>query len=416
MRVAIVGMRFDAKEIPIILYYAKANCMDVADISIVDFTGSTDSSLIEEALKDIKADYIIWFTDNAISSQIFSLKMGLNILSKLKAKMFFHSYKISPEYAMDILNHNPHIQGIIRGDAEQTLRDILLQKEYGDIAGLSFRKDGKFLSNIDREISRLELLPSPYLNNSIESKLIDIAYISASRGCIFNCFYCHRGRRFPVVRRFPNQRIIDEILYVQKIGATRIYFTDDCLISKQDVFEELVTKIWDINNGMTFEAQIRPEFLTTKNIDLLRKMNMKNIQIGLQTTNAIVRLNRNTHEDFFRQIVCRLKEVGINVHLDLILGLPGDGLEGYKKTLDFAIGLNPESIKVNRLFVHPDSNLSSFEGFKFSDYSEFLSPIAVSSPGFSIDDFQEAEEYTLSKGHNIDMPLNSKNIPALFGI
>jgi radical SAM superfamily enzyme YgiQ (UPF0313 family) len=90
--------------------------------------------------------------------------------------------------------------------------------------------------------------------------------------------------------------------------------------------------------------------------------------------------------------------VGIKVHLDLILGLPGDDLEGYKKTLDFAIGLNPESIKVNRLFWHPDSNLSSFEGFKFSDYSEFLSPIAISSPGFSIENFQEAEEYTLSKG------------------
>jgi len=69
-------------------------------------------------------------------------------------------------------------------------------------------------------------------------------------------------------------------------------------------------------------------------------------KVGLQSTNPEVLANiRHRHnEKIFTRSIRLLQDEGIPVHLQLIAGLPGDTLDGLKRSVDFAIRLNPDHL------------------------------------------------------------------------
>ena len=81
------------------------------------------------------------------------------------------------------------------------------------------------------------------------------------------------------------------------------------------------------------------------------------MQIGLQTVNPNLQkyINRSFTLDNFRRIAELLNENNIKLHLDVIMGLPDDTIEYFKKTIDYALELKPYSIQVKQFYLNPET-------------------------------------------------------------
>jgi radical SAM superfamily enzyme len=88
---------------------------------------------------------------------------------------------------------------------------------------------------------------------------------------------------------------------------------------------------------VSFFSEIRAEAIDERLADLLAAAGFSWFEIGLQSTNprALKIMNRPTRLDRFLQGAARLKQRRITPSIDLIIGLPGDDLGGFMRSVDF---------------------------------------------------------------------------------
>jgi hypothetical protein len=113
----------------------------------------------------------------------------------------------------------------------------------------------------------------------------------------------------------------------------------------------------------------RPDCIDAPRAELLASYRKKDfdvwVELGLQSANerSLLRINRgHTVEDFDRAFrLCR--SLGLKLTVHLIFGLPGEGMEEIRRTIDYVAGLNPEGVKIHNLHIPTGCPL----------YSEYLS-------------------------------------------
>lgn len=112
----------------------------------------------------------------------------------------------------------------------------------------------------------------------------------------------------------------------------------------------------------------RPDTVTPERMQVLKEFGVTRISINPQTMNdeILERIGRrhNTAETLSAFELSR--KMGFdNINMDLIVGLPGDTVEGYRSTLEQVMRLNPESVTVHTLALKRSSRLnqSEREGF-----------------------------------------------------
>ena len=125
------------------------------------------------------------------------------------------------------------------------------------------------------------------------------------------------------------------------------------------------------------------------------------LQFGLQSADPEIlrHVNRSLNKKLFTKNIAILNEEGVIFGFDLIYGLPKDNLEGFKKSMDFALSLYPNNLETFRLSVLPGTSL--FEtahelGLEFLSESPYN---VIKSDTFSAENLAKAEQ--LSHACNI---------------
>lgn len=109
---------------------------------------------------------------------------------------------------------------------------------------------------------------------------------------------------------------------------------------------------------ITMEAN--PHSLTPEGAAILAEAGLNRVSLGAQAfadelLRAIGRLHR---VEQIHQAVCSLRQAGIeNINLDLMYGLPGQGLEQWQDTLEQALALQPTHFSCYALTLEPDTPL-----------------------------------------------------------
>jgi radical SAM superfamily enzyme YgiQ (UPF0313 family) len=145
---------------------------------------------------------------------------------------------------------------IIRGEGEITFRELVRafedHSELNDISGLSYRADGRWIHNPDREVHSLENGEIRLPNRSARvldgytflGKQVDV--IETSRGCTFDCSFCSiiemRGRNF---KTYSFERVLKDIRDARDHGTRAIFIVDDNITLNVRRFEALCQAIID---------------------------------------------------------------------------------------------------------------------------------------------------------------------------
>ena len=282
-----------------------------------------------------------------------------------------------PEVSYDarkVLQDMPFITGVMKGEGEETFAQLV--RYYVDngtedpadcgkvrgqglsrLTGLTYRgPDGAITDTGIRPVMDLSRIPFSYDCIKLEELEHRIIYYESSRGCPFSCSYCLSSIDKQI--RFRNLDLVkEELLFFLNAGVPQVKFVDRTFNCKKSHAMAIWRWIQEHDNGVTnFHFEIAADLLGEEEMELLAGMRpgLVQLEIGVQTTNvqALEAIRRKTDIDEIRRITSRVN-AGRNVHqhLDLIAGLPYEGMESFQKSFDDVYSMEPEQLQLGFLKV-----------------------------------------------------------------
>jgi len=242
--------------------------------------------------------------------------------------------------------------------------------------------------------------PSPYLSGVLEPDIEDMMLLETQRGCSYRCGFCYYNKSM-AGRSVADAGVVTEgVRWAHEQELKEVYFLDPSFNTHPEL-DTLVEAIGRINNDrhLAMSSEIRAEAVDRRYAELFAAAGFSLFEIGLQSTNsrALEVMKRPTNLRRFLGGVGELRRVGIRPKIDLIVGLPGDDLDHFKKTVDFVVehGLQ-EDIQVFPLYLLPGTDFRLNHrrlGLQFTPEPPY---IVISNSTFPQDDiltaFQYAEE------------------------
>jgi hypothetical protein len=241
----------------------------------------------------------------------------------------------------------------------------------------------------------LNELPSPFLNGTVKLENNGGILWELSRGCPFKCDFCFESRGVSDVRTFSLDRIKAELELFEKHNISQVFVLDPTFNKNREEAKKILKMIAETAPEIHFTFEIRTEFLDREMSKLFKSVNC-NLQIGLQSSNPEVlsNVNRFINPSNFKEKINILNSENIVFGLDLIYGLPGDTFPGFKKSIDFAVSLQPNNLDIFPLAIFPGTVLYEKAGSFGIDFSQSAPYTVISTPSFSKEDVEASAVIT----------------------
>jgi radical SAM superfamily enzyme YgiQ (UPF0313 family) len=209
-------------------------------------------------------------------------------------------------------------------------------------------------------VADLDSIPSPYLTGMLDTHTIPGTLWQLSRGCSFTCDFCFDSRGIHGVRHFSLERLKSELLHFAASGVRQIFVLDSTFNLNQERAKKILRMIKKCAPDIHFHFEVRNEFIDREMAKLFAHIACS-LQIGLQSADRYIlrQVGRSFDKADFSAKVGLLNESGAVFGFDLIYGLPGDTLNGFRGTLDYALSLYPNHLDIFPLAVLPGTRLAS---------------------------------------------------------
>jgi len=278
---------------------------------------------------------------------------------------------VEPEKA---LNPGSPIDFVIRREFDYQIVDYANGKPIEAIPGASYRKDGRVVNNPEApSIENLDELPwvSKVYKRDLDVTRYNVPFLLhpfismyTSRGCPAMCTFClwpqtHSGHRW---RLRSSDDIYNEVQYV--LGAfpdiKEIFFDDDTFNYRKERTIELCSKLKKLNFTWSCTSRVTTDYDTLK---AMKEAGCRLLIVGYESRDPQIlkHLKKGATVDMAERFTANCKKLGLLIHGDFIVGLPGESRDSIRKTIDFAKKLDNETIQVS--IAHP------YPGTEFYDYA-----------------------------------------------
>ena len=230
-------------------------------------------------------------------------------------------------------------------------------------AGTARLAGRKLESRPQRPVAIIDTVPSPFLSGVIEPARHGGLLWQLSRGCDFACEYCFDYKGTKGVRRFSLERIDAELDFLVRGNVPQVFVLDSTFNVEPKRAKTILRMIRKRAPHIHFHFEVRSEFVDREMARLFAGITCS-LQIGLQSADPVVLkgIRRHFDPDDFCKRVSMLNESGAVFGFDLIYGLPGDSLAGFRRSIDFAIALYPNHLDIFPLAVLPGTPLAGRAG------------------------------------------------------
>lgn len=226
---------------------------------------------------------------------------------------------------------------------------------------------------------------SPYakVNGVFDENIEYMAIVEASRGCPSDCGYCFWSHGKCNIEYFPLTRVLRDIEAVYNNPKVKcVYFTDSNLLSNIERAKIIIKHIIKQKSQAKTDSEMNFVYFEKSSAKLMASFSNFRFLIAVQSTNpnALKHISRvRPSPEIFEKKLRQLKQwiPGVKCHVDIMLGLPGDDFDGFMRTLDFVLSLEPFYIVLNYpVYLLP--------GSRFFENRETWNLRYTSTPPFSI--------------------------------
>lgn len=256
------------------------------------------------------------------------------------------------------------IDYVMCGEGEERLAGFLLELETGSevkTKGVLFLKNGELAGDGSDQRADVEKLPPPFSAGDAYDEN-RIYYYESSRGCPYSCAYCLSGAMGGAVREKPLIQVQQEIDLFLERGVKLVKFTDRTFNANPFRAKEIFRFLLGKQGETTFHFEVALDLMDAEMIELLKSAPQGKIQLeaGVQTTNgrSLEVVSRKMEiEAVKKNAAALLAEGNIHLHLDLIAGLPYEGLERFRRSFDEIYGLYADALQLGFLKLLPGTSL-----------------------------------------------------------
>tara|TARA_B110001454_G_scaffold106457_1_gene100193 strand:- start:27126 stop:28718 length:1593 start_codon:yes stop_codon:yes gene_type:complete len=327
------------------LRYLRANLKELKDqTQIVEFTISQSPLEIVEKILSMNPKIVgfgvyIWNTDEVLKV--------IRYLKQLQPELTIVLGGPEISYETETQDHVNYCDYIIKGEADFSFynlcHDILNQRPMDAWKKISQQP----LPDIKSIVLPYDL----YTDEDIQNRVL---YVEASRGCPYKCEYCLSSLDVSV-RNFAVEPFLEQMQRLIDRGAKQFKFVDRTFNLSPTISESiLVFFLKQIDKGLFLHFEMVPDRLPDNLKELIKQFPQGTLQfeIGIQTLNENVSAlisRRQNHVKMKENFLYLREHTKVHTHADLIVGLPAETIESFKKGFDQLIEWDPDEIQVGIL-------------------------------------------------------------------
>jgi anaerobic magnesium-protoporphyrin IX monomethyl ester cyclase len=308
--------------------------------------------------KDTIAAYCANFELLAFSCYIWNITQTIAVIKKIKAlnpniKILLGGPEVSYEWEKIIAIDE--IDFIITGEGEIPFGHFLEAYPNVDlIPNLVSKKNGevKYIEqSVTFDVKNYAHI-MPYQNDEVTALKNKVCYIETSRGCPYKCEFCLASLDNKV-RYLPNEAIKANLLHLMQHGKV-IKFLDRTFNVKKDFTIDIFKFILENHRpGNVFQFEITADIVHPEIIQFINDHvppGLFRFEIGIQTVNQKANLEVSRKQNFekTKKVIEQLHHK-IEMHLDLIVGLPHDYYQDIKYSFEEVFKIFPSELQLGFL-------------------------------------------------------------------
>src|ERR1700726_461149 len=283
----------------------------------------------------------------------------------------------------------PAIDFVARKEFDYAVVDYAKGKLLQEIPGISFLKDGTVVHNPDApQIQDLDALPHV---TDVYKRDLDVTrynvpfllnpYVSlyTTRGCPAQCTFCLWPQTLSghAWRKRSSDDVAGVLTWAKRAyPEVKEYFFDDDTFNIQKARTiELCEKLKPLGLTWSCKSRVTTDYDTLKAI---KEAGCRLLIVGYESGDPQILKNikKGATVERAREFTRDCHKLGLVIHGDFILGLPGETRESIRNTIEFAKQIDCETIQVS--IAH------AFPGTEFFDYAKengFITNEAMSDEG-----------------------------------
>ena len=248
-----------------------------------------------------------------------------------------------------------------------------LQSIPEEIRGIAYRRDGQVLytpQDWKQGDFDLDALPSPYLNGMLDRFIDNPRWgpmIESSRGCPFQCTFCAWGVAAKnLVRKFPLQRVMDEIDYLSERSDSTAWTLVDAnfgMLERDVEIAEALRRAMDKSD--TF-CRVRLNWaknssrFTTKIAKILGDASEPMVAVQSLDNSVLDKVKRgNIRAESLKSLQEEFENDGRETRTDVLVGLPGESLASHFDTLRGVFDHGFMGINLNQIRLLPGTEMEA---------------------------------------------------------
>jgi anaerobic magnesium-protoporphyrin IX monomethyl ester cyclase len=239
---------------------------------------------------------------------------------------------------------------VVTGEADLAILSLMDNKDRVIHCGM--------LSNMENvPIPPYELLgdPSRYKTSKMVARNSPVAMVETSRGCYGRCTFCAKQVQGHKMRFKSIDRMIEELLYLQKLGYREIQFADYTMAADKKRVVELCERMiaaglklsWHPSNG------IRVDNADLEMFKLMKKAGCYKISFGVESGSQRIlnSVNKQINIGEIKRAVDLAKKAKLETCGFFMMAIPGETEEDLVATINLAVELDFDMVRYPNLII-----------------------------------------------------------------
>ncbi len=265
------------------------------------------------------------------------------------------------------------IDFVVRREFDYAVVEFAQGKPLEEIPGISYRRNGGIVHNPDRaSVADLDELPNVtdiYYRDldvrryNVPFLLYPFVSLYTTRGCPAQCTFCLWPQTLSghPWRQRSTDAVAREMAQAKEYWpwVKEFFFDDDTFNIQKARTIELCKKLQPLGLTWSCTSRVTTDYETLK---AMKEAGCRLMIVGYESGDPQILKNikKGATVERARAFTRDAKRLGLVIHGDFILGLPGETRETIRRTMDFAKELDCETIQVSIAHAYPGTELYDF--------------------------------------------------------